>query len=437
MQQTIVNMAQSFVGSNNINTLEPCGQFGSRKEGGKDASAARYIFTKMALPTRFIFHEADDGILEYLSEEGQRIEPKYYIPIIPMVLVNGSDGIGTGWSSQVPNYNPRDIIANLRSYLKGEEMQPLTPWYRRFRGRIVPNGRGGYDSVGLFEKTSEDTVEITELPVKRWTQDFKEWLEENLPGTEKKDPLILDYRDNSSHEDIHFTVKLAPEKMERAEREGFEKFFRLTTSLPITNMTLFDPDGRVHRYESELDIMKEFTRVRLRCYNKRKVFLVAKMEKERRILDNRVRFILMVVGNELVVSKKKKAVLVEELFTKGFDPMSEINAAARKMEVEGGAARPRRLRRGGGCGGGTRGQWWQQRQRQWWQQRGCRDGGPGGGRRRRRRRGDGGCGECCGERFRLSAGDAAVEFDVGEGRGVEAVSAGEGDGTGGVEANAN
>lgn len=114
LQQTIITMAQRFVGSNNLNFLEPVGQFGSRKEGGKDASAPRYIFTKLAPYTRLVFPEADDPLLEYLYEEGQKIEPKYYVPVIPTVLVNGSEGIGTGWSSFIPNYNPKDIISNLK-----------------------------------------------------------------------------------------------------------------------------------------------------------------------------------------------------------------------------------------------------------------------------------------------------------------------------------
>lgn len=114
LQQTIVNLAQNFVGSNNLNLLFPAGQFGSRKEGGKDASAARYIFTRLSVYTRALFHPADDAVLDFLYEEGQKIEPRFYVPVIPTVLVNGSEGIGTGWSSFIPNFNPRDIIENLK-----------------------------------------------------------------------------------------------------------------------------------------------------------------------------------------------------------------------------------------------------------------------------------------------------------------------------------
>ncbi|XVE99509.1 hypothetical protein REPUB_Repub03eG0205100 [Reevesia pubescens] len=136
LNSTIVGMAQDFVGSNNINLLYPGGQFGTRNQGGKDAASARYIFTHPSPITRYLFPKDDDGLLDYLNEDGQSIEPTWYVPIIPMVLFNGSEGIGTGWSSYVPNYNPKDIVTNVRRLLNGEQMEPMHPWYRGFKGTI-------------------------------------------------------------------------------------------------------------------------------------------------------------------------------------------------------------------------------------------------------------------------------------------------------------
>jgi DNA topoisomerase-2 len=133
LQSTIIGMAQNFVGSNNINLLYPEGQFGSRLLGGDDASAARYIFTKLAPITRKIFHPHDDALLKYLEDDGFPVEPEFYMPILPMLLVNGASGIGTGWSTKIPNHNPREIVANLRRLLRGEEMEPMHPWYMGFR----------------------------------------------------------------------------------------------------------------------------------------------------------------------------------------------------------------------------------------------------------------------------------------------------------------
>lgn len=133
LTSTIVGLAQNFVGSNNINLLEPNGQFGTRMQGGKDAASARYIFTNTSAMTRAVFHPADDPLLNYLVEDGQRIEPEYYLPTVPMLLINGADGIGTGWSTQIPNYNPVDVVDNLRRLMKGEDVVPMTPWFRGFK----------------------------------------------------------------------------------------------------------------------------------------------------------------------------------------------------------------------------------------------------------------------------------------------------------------
>ena len=115
---TIVAMAQNFVGSNNINLLMPNGQFGTRNKGGKDSASSRYIFTELNKVTRQIFNQNDSPLMDYIFEEGQKIEPKWYLPIIPMILVNGCEGIGTGWRSQVPCFNPHAIVESIKSKLK-------------------------------------------------------------------------------------------------------------------------------------------------------------------------------------------------------------------------------------------------------------------------------------------------------------------------------
>lgn len=125
-------MAQNFVGSNNINLLMPNGQFGTRNNGGKDAASARYIFTLLNQVTRYLYPEDDDALLNYLEEEGQMIEPDYYLPIIPMVLVNGSEGIGTGWSTYIPCHNPREIAENIKRMLTGQDYVPMQPWFKGY-----------------------------------------------------------------------------------------------------------------------------------------------------------------------------------------------------------------------------------------------------------------------------------------------------------------
>ena len=127
---TIVAMAQNFVGSNNINLLMPNGQFGTRNKGGKDCASPRYIFTELNKVTRHLFNQNDSPLMDYIFEEGQKIEPNWYLPIIPMILVNGCEGIGTGWRSQLPCFNPHEIVKSLKSKLKGNEFLKLEPWYK-------------------------------------------------------------------------------------------------------------------------------------------------------------------------------------------------------------------------------------------------------------------------------------------------------------------
>merc|ERR1712154_400112 len=127
---TIINLAQNFVGSNNINLLQPIGQFGTRLSGGKDSASPRYIFTQLSPLARNVFNANDDAVLNYLLDDNQKIEPQWYIPIIPMVLVNGADGIGTGWMTKIPNYNPREIVQMIFDMLDGkniEDLKPLVP----------------------------------------------------------------------------------------------------------------------------------------------------------------------------------------------------------------------------------------------------------------------------------------------------------------------
>jgi len=333
LENTIINLAQNYVGSNNVNLLVPSGQFGTRLQGGKDHAASRYIYTRLALTTRLMFHPDDDPILAYLDEEGQKIEPSWYCPILPTVLINGADGIGTGWSTSVPNYNPRDLIRNIQRMLRGEPMREMHPWYKGFRGALVPNEKepGKYDVFGCIEKKSDTVLAITELPIRTWTQSYKEFLEELMPQDGKKsedasDHTITDFREYHTENSVHFEVMVTPEKMHQLEHAGLEKTFKLKSSIATSNMVLFDEDGKIARYNSALDILKDFCVLRRKVYERRKAYLVAKLTREKEILSNKARFILLVVSGELELRKRKKADLLKDLKQRGFKPMSELDA---------------------------------------------------------------------------------------------------------------
>lgn len=326
LSETIVGMAQDFVGSNNINLLVPQGQFGTRLQGGKDSASARYIYTRLAPVTRYIFKEADDNILNYLNDEGVSTEPTWYCPIIPMVLINGADGIGTGWATSIPNFNPRDVIDNLRRFIKGQELKEMLPWYAGFKGGIAKNEKeeGKFEVTGIIQAAGDAKATITELPVKRWTQDYREFLEENLAkGDKKKDgkALLADYAEYHTEKNVHFELMLASEGTRLAD---LEKSFKLRSSLSANNMVLFDAEGKIKKYETALDIIRDFANLRLTMYEKRKAFLLARLTRECEVLDAKARFIKLVINGELIIKRRKISELVQELLRRGFKAIHEM-----------------------------------------------------------------------------------------------------------------
>lgn len=333
LQQTIVGLAQSFVGSNNVNTLFPAGQFGTRLQGGADAASARYIYTRLSPFARKIFHAADEPLLRYNTDDDKQIEPEAYVPVVPMLLINGSDGIGTGWSSSIPNYNPEEVVDNLRRRMDGEDFQPMKPWFRGFKGEVIANGPDRWKFTGIIKQTKDNEVEISELPVRMWTQDFKEKLEEILKA-EKSPSFIKDYRDYNTHEDVHFDVIMDEKHMKAALEEGLEERFKLSKTMATSNLVAFDPEGRITKYASVDAIMEEFYAYRLRFYQLRKDHMLSELNKDLKKLSNQARFIKIIIDNKLTISRKKKPVLIAELKSLNFDAFPKKEDASKSGELE-------------------------------------------------------------------------------------------------------
>lgn len=333
LSQTIVNLAQTFVGSNNINILMPNGQFGTRHMGGKDAASPRYIFTDVARIARKIFSEADNPLLNYLNDDGLMVEPEWYAPILPMLLVNGAQGIGTGWSTNIPNYNPADLVANLRRLMDSEELLPMRPWYRGFKGPIEDDIKG-YRAVGVIDEIDDTTVEITELPLGFWTQDMKEFLEKAIAGDDKTPAWIKDYADNSTESRVHFTVTLTDKSLQEALKLGLLEKFKLSKNISMQNLVAFDNEGRIKRYVNVEEMLMEYYHVRLQLYQKRKDWMASDLERQYDRLSNQARFVQMIINKELTVSNKKRANLVEELKSLKFTSFPTKKAAEIAGETE-------------------------------------------------------------------------------------------------------
>lgn len=340
LQEAIVGMAQDFVGSNNINLLCPNGQFGSRIQGGKDSASARYIHTQLNMPiVSALFHEDDRAILNYLEDDGLSIEPEYFIPILPMVLVNGASGIGTGFSTNVPCYNPTDIIRHLKTLMRdGEEaeLEDLSPWYRSHTGKIEDG-----TSYGKYHRKDKTKIEVTELPVGVWTEDFKNLLEQKLDGTDK---LLKDYESHYTEKTVRFVLvffnedivnRLLERSTTNEKLSNFEQEFKLTSTRPLstTNMHLYDHEGCIKKYADVNEIIRDFYRVRLEMYEKRKNHRIKTLKEEMQNLDARIKFILSVINGDLKIMNVKKSVIEEHLVENGYPKYDDKYDYLIKMSV--------------------------------------------------------------------------------------------------------
>ena len=331
LNKAIVGMSQNFTGSNNINLLFPSGQFGSRIKGGQDASSPRYIFTRLERIARCIFPEQDDKILKYLNDDGTPVEPQFYVPIIPMVLVNGSKGIGTGFSTEIICYNPKDIIAYLKNKLQNNTDDKISffPYYEGFTGEIEKIGDTKFLFKGKYEKIDTDKIKVIELPVGYWTEDFKELLND-LQNDKDKDgkkvtSIIKDVFENYTDTTIEFVITFSKGKLEELETgkgeygcNGVEKLLKLYSTSSTTNMNLFNSEDKLKKYENVEEIIDDYYEIRFEYYEDRKEYIINTLEKDIIILSNKVKYIKEILDETIDLRKKKKQEIIDMLVEKKY-----------------------------------------------------------------------------------------------------------------------
>jgi DNA topoisomerase-2 len=332
----IVNMAQNFVGSNNINLFTPNGQFGTRLQGGKDSASERYIFTQLSKITRTLFPEMDDKILKYLNDDGFPVEPIFYAPIIPMVLVNGSKGIGTGFSTEILCYNPLEIIGYLKNKLSGSSNShfDFMPYYEGFTGSISKISDGKFLVKGKYETLGADKIRITELPVGTWTDDFKEYIETLTDTVDKAGkkitPIVKDYDDMSKDTTVDFVITLQKGKLAELEAikldngcNGLEKQFKLFNTSSTSNMHLFDADDKLKKYANVREIIDDYYGTRLQMFQTRKDYMIDALTRELVLLSNKSKYIKENLDGTVDLRRKKREEVSKLLKEKGYDVIDE------------------------------------------------------------------------------------------------------------------
>jgi DNA topoisomerase-2 len=318
LNAAIVGMAQNYVGSNNINLFMPNGQFGTRLQGGKDSASERYIFTQLNPITRYIFPQVDDQVLKYLDDDGQQVEPIYYAPIIPMILVNGTTGIGTGFSTNIITYNPRQIIQRLMNILKTGSPNDVSiePYAEGFTGSIEWM-EDKYVITGKYDVLDATKVHITELPLGTWTDDYKEYLEKCIDGTVKGSKsssgstIIKSYMDMSTDKTVDITVTFAKGVLQgliseetQYNKNGLEKLLKLYTTHSRNNMYLFDANEKLVKFDTAEDIMDAFIPTRMNMYVKRKEEQINQLKKELSVLSNKAKFIQYNLDDKIDLRRK-------------------------------------------------------------------------------------------------------------------------------------
>ena len=347
----IVNMAQNFVGSNNINLLMPNGQFGTRLMGGKDSASERYIFTQLNPVAKALFLSSDMApeVVDYLDDDGLSVEPVFYAPIIPLLLVNGAKGIGTGFSTDILCYNPKQIIAHLKRRLLDPEFDGMSeefvPYYQGFKGSIAKIEPHKFLIKGCYEKAGANKIRVTELPVGTWTEDYKVFLEKEIDAKNLKD-----VNDMSTDKTVDMTIVFAKGVLEKLESKAtvsfgvegdpftsvnpIEKFLKLTTTKTTSNMYLFDHKEQLRKFDTVNAIIDAYFEQRKHMYGVRIAHIIKQLEAELLLLSNKARFVTENLSGEVDLRGKKKDAIDEMLMTKKYDKINEDFKYLIKMPMD-------------------------------------------------------------------------------------------------------
>jgi DNA topoisomerase II len=346
LNNTMVGMAQRYVGANNLNVLKPLSQFGSRIQNGEDAGHPRYILINIEPITHVLFNETDTQLLNKQIFEGSEIEPQFYAPILPMILINGSKGIGTGYSTNIPMYHPFDIYNCIVKRMKGEDFEEPTPWFRGYKGSIVkhPSGLntqkftmyGKYEFVSAIERKSrkeggviidKNEVVVNEIPLNYSFEKYKDFIEQKiLKEKESGKRIIIDFQidKHSVNRRFHITFERSElVRMLHPDDSKLVKYLGLSSNVGLTNLMMFDYNGKLKKYDNAKHIINDFYDYRIQMYQKRLDLMKRRAELDYMKTDAKIRFMTEVSEGKLILHKRKKDEVIDDLRTREYSTYSD------------------------------------------------------------------------------------------------------------------
>ena len=304
----IITMAQSF--KNSMPVLQDIGQYGSLR--ATEAGAPRYVSTKLHENFRQIY--MDFELLSPKYDEGDEIEPDYFLPIIPTVLLNGSSGIAVGFATNILNRNPIALIDCCLRELAGKTFSEPVPWYNGYSGVVEkdPESRAWIFN-GRFKTKNTTTIEVNELPPSMTYEKYDTYL-----ASQEDDRTIASYS-NKGKGSINYEIKFTRSELSRLEdSDRLSKFLKLEER-QTENLTVLDENKNLIVFNSTSEIIKYFVAFRLKYYDKRKLYMISKAERELTILSNRARFIKAIIDKKLKINNVPKTQIVLYLQTDNFD----------------------------------------------------------------------------------------------------------------------
>lgn len=303
----IVNLGQDFPGTNNLPLLQKKGNFGTRFS--QEASASRYIYTYGTSKFFELFKKEDIPILKSQFFEGQQIEPMFYVPTLPILLINGSEGVSSGFAQKILPRNPSDIKKYISEKLNGKTPKiQLTPYYEGFKGSITAGENSSQWLIkGFIERKGINKILITEVPI---GYDLKSYIDVLDDLEDRK--VIQGYVDKSEDDKFKFEVTVPSKSLKDWDDDELLTKLKLIKKVS-ENYTVIDENNKIKVYNSAKEILDKYIDVKMDYLVLRKEHLVRHITEEIRYDYSKYLFVKMIVENTLIVSKRKKVDIVSDL----------------------------------------------------------------------------------------------------------------------------